>query len=182
MKSQLTTKQGDSGNTRALDGATYPKSHPIMECVGTVDEARTHTALIRLMIMLEKPPGHERMAETLLWVLNAYFAIGAACSDPELAHPEYHSKMISQEDIDRLEAEQLRLEVETRLPHTFTVSASSVLAAEVDITCTVVRRLERSIVRLKEAVPGFDAAHIIVFVNRLSDYLFMLARTLDRTA
>ncbi len=180
MKSQVTTKQGDSGNSRALDGKTYPKSHPIMDCVGNVDEARNHVALIRLLIMLDKPAGHEQLSETLLWVLNSFFAIGAACSDPENQHPEYHAKKITQEEIERLEAEQHRLEIQTRLPHAFMVSAETPIAAEVDITCSVVRRLERSIVRLRDEIPAFDAATILVFVNRLSDYLFMLARTLDR--
>ena len=45
MKSQVTTKVGDKGTTRALDGNTYPKCHVIMDCVGTVDELRAHIAV-----------------------------------------------------------------------------------------------------------------------------------------
>ena len=179
MKSKITTKQGDCGTSRALNGTHYPKSHPIIECVGTIDDARNHTALIRLLIMLDKPQGHEALGEFLLWVLNSYFRIGASCSDPENQHPEYHTHPITQDDIEHIEAEQLRLEAQTRLPNAFTVSALNVMAAEVDITCSVVRRMERSIVRLKETVPAFDGANILVFVNRLSDYLFILARSLD---
>ncbi|MBI4558641.1 MAG: ATP:cob(I)alamin adenosyltransferase [Candidatus Hydrogenedentes bacterium] len=54
------------------------------------------------------------------------------------------------------------------------------VSAHADVACTVARRLERSVVRLKELMPTFEATHVLVFLNRLSDYLFILARDLEQ--
>ena len=179
MKSQVTTKQGDSGFANALSGDRFPKSHPIMECVGTVDELRTHLARIRLRMLQETGSQYEESAVFLLWLLHTCFLIGATCSDCENKHPEYRIRDLLPLDLDRLEAEQMRLEAQTPLPHHFVVSATHLLSADVDIACTVARRLERSLVRLKEATPAFDAETVLCFMNRLSDYLFILARHLE---
>lgn len=179
MQSQVTTKRGDDGTTSALDGQSYSKSHPIMECVGTLDELRAHTALLRLAILDHKPRDYEALAEFLLWLIAQYFPIGSVFSDPEGKRPEYHPRKITQADIDKLENEQIRLETMTPLPPAFILAASTPLAAQADIACAVARRLERRCVALKEAVPGFDPALSIVFLNRLSDYLFILARYLE---
>ena len=110
MRSQVTTKQGDKGETTALSGDAYPKSHPIMECVGTLDELRAHTALVRLRLLEEKPKDCDRLADFLLWLLHAYFLIGPACSDPLRKHPEYRERDIVPGDLEKLEAEQRWLE------------------------------------------------------------------------
>lgn len=179
MQSQVTTKRGDNGATDALDGASYSKSHPIMECVGAIDEARAQIALLRLAILERKPKGHEALAAFLLWIIDCLFPVGSACSDPENRHPEYHPRKLVRAEIEKLEAEQLRLETETRLPGAFILAASTPLAAQADLACAVVRRLERRCVALKEAVPLFDATLVIVFLNRLSDFFFILARRLE---
>lgn len=179
MKSQVTTKRGDAGSTSALSGDEYPKSHPIMECVGCLDELRAHTALLRLQILESRIEGHERLGDFLLWLLHAYFLIGSVCSDPTNKHPEYRKRDLGAQDVARLEAEQQRFEEQTPLPHMFIVCAANLLSAQADVTCTICRRLERNLVRLKEAVPEFDAPQVFVFVNRLSDSLYMLARRLD---
>lgn len=182
MKSQLTTKRGDKGQTTALSGDAFSKAHPIMECVGTLDELRAHTAMVRLRILEEKPEDYEALSEFLLWLLHMYFLMGSACSDPLNKHPEYRRRNLSPQDLDKLEAEQQRIEAQTPLPGAFIVSASNALAAQVDIACTVARRLERSIVWLKENVPDFDSDDLMAFANRLSDYLYILARSLEHPA
>ncbi len=179
MKSQVTTKRGDSGTTTAISGDAYPKSHAIMECVGTIDELRAHTALARLRIVEAQPAHAEELAQFLLWLLHAYFLIGSACSDPLNKHPEYRKRDLNVGDLERLEAAQQAIEARTPLPHSFMVSAANTLAAQVDIACTVCRRLERNLVRLKEAMPEFQAQVMLVFINRLSDTLYMLARSLE---
>ena len=179
MDSQVTTKRGDAGETTALSGDAISKSHPIAECVGAVDELRAQTALARLRILEEKPECSARAADSLLWLLHTYFLIGAACSDPWDKRPEYHKRNIGPGDLARLEAEQKWLEEQTPLPHSFIVSASCVASAHVDVACGVARRLEREMARLRECVPEFDSPSLFAFVNRLSDFLYMLARTLE---
>ena len=179
MRSQITTKRGDAGETVALSGDSYSKAHPIMECVGTLDELRAHTALLRLAIIKEEPGDWEDLSAFLLWVMHAFFTIGAACSDPLNRHPEYHTRHLTRADLERLDAEQQGLEARTPLPGAFIVSATSTTAAQADIACTVARRFERTLARLGEEFPDFKGGEIMAFANRLSDCLYVLARHIE---
>ncbi|GMU92412.1 MAG: cobalamin adenosyltransferase [Candidatus Hydrogenedentota bacterium] len=180
MKSQVTTRRGDGGKTSTLGGDTVSKSHPIVECTGSVDELRAHIALVRQHVLAHKPEDYESIAGFLWWLLHVCFALGSQCSDPNNKHPEWRKVDLEQRHLERLEREQGRYEEAVKLPKQFIVSATNTLAAEVDVLTTMARRLERSIVRLQELEPDFDATLIVMFVNRLSDTLYMLARYLDR--
>ncbi len=179
MRSPVTTKRGDQGMTTAISGLSYPKSHLVIECSGRVDALRAHTALARLRVLESGRADAAESAEFLFWLLHVCFLIGAQCSDPLDRHPEYRHEDMGPGHLAKLEAFQAALEGRVTLPRSFIVSASSVLAAELDVATTVARDLEREIVRLKEAFPEFNAEHILVFVNRLSDSLFMLARSFE---
>ena len=179
MKSQVTTHYGDEGMTRTLSGIRAPKHHPILEAAGDLDTFRSHLALLRLDLLEEAGRPHEEEAAFLWWLLHVCFLMGSAVSDPGRAHPEFRQGEIDEAYIQRLESEQMRLEEKVRLPHAFIVSASNRCAAEADIAATLARRFERRLTALKEAEPAFACAALLVFVNRLSDYLFILARYLD---
>jgi len=179
MDSQITTKRGDRGFTTALSGEYFPKSHIMMECAGTVDELRAHLALVRLSIVERGDENAVAQADFILWLLHMCFLLGSACSDPENRHPEFHPHSITEAHLDRLETHQATLEAKTPLPHAFVVSTSDLIAAQIDVACTVARRLERNIVRLKETCPAFDGGLIMAFINRLSDVLYLLARNLE---
>lgn len=179
MKSRVTTKQGDQGTTRTLSGDWVSKSEPIIECCGWVDTLRAQIALLRLQLVEKMPEEYEEIGDFLFWLLHCCFLLGTACNDPLNKKPEYRRGEIGPEHIARLEKEQERLEAVVQLPRAFIVSASSLAAAQTDLTATTARTLERNIVRLKEAVPEFDVTHIIAFVNRLSDFLYILARFLE---
>ncbi|MBM3290725.1 MAG: ATP:cob(I)alamin adenosyltransferase [Candidatus Hydrogenedentes bacterium] len=177
-RSQVTTKRGDTGETTTLGGDDVSKAHPTIECCGAVDELRAYVALVR-QLALARRPDDTQSAEFLLWLLHCCFAIGSQCSDPRNAHPEYRKIDIGPSHIDKLEAFQQKLEDAVALPKQFVVSATNELAAHADVMTTLARRLERALVRLKEVEPQFDCATLLVFVNRLSDTLYMLARTFD---
>ncbi|HOF39623.1 MAG TPA: ATP:cob(I)alamin adenosyltransferase [Candidatus Hydrogenedentes bacterium] len=180
MHSKVTTKQGDRGETTALNGGTYPKCHPIIHCAGALDEARAQTALLRQVLIAQNDTGYDGAVAFLHWVLHTFFVIGTECSDPERKHPEYRRGAIGEKELQRLEAAQLRLEAQLALPRAFIVGASTIPAAHADVACTAVRRLERAFTALQQAVPGFDAGLLPAFLNRLSDYLYILARWLER--
>jgi ATP:cob(I)alamin adenosyltransferase len=114
-----------------------------------------------------------------LWLLHTYFIIGSACNDPENNHPEYRKADLSARHLQRLEAEQARIEDRVKLPRQFIVCASNVAAAQMDVTTTIARRFERALVRLKEAYPALDTTTLFPFANRLSDTLYMIARYLE---
>ena len=179
MQSRITTKRGDRGETVALSGETYSKSHAVMACVGTLDELRAHAAWLRLRIREEQPRDADTLCDFLFWLLHMFFVLGTFCSDPLCKHPEYHKRALSPADLDKLEKEQERLESQIDLPAAFVVSASNSLAAQADVTCTVARRLEREFVRLVETIPGLPGDLPLAFLNRLGDYFFVLARFIE---
>lgn len=180
MPSQVTTRQGDTGETGSLGGDRYSKNHPLMECAGVLDELRIQTAVVRLRMLEEQPEAYAEVADFLFWLLHAYFLIGSACSDPLEKHPECRQGRLSRAHLDMLEAFQQRLEEQTPLPRAFIVSPGSMLAAQADIACTLARRFERRLVHLKEAVPEFECAGILAFANRLGDCLYMIARYVEK--
>lgn len=176
MRSQVTTGNGDHGETRILGGEVLPKSHPVLECTGWLDALRAHLSMLRIETM---KAGHEDLAGFLLWVLHTCFLMGTSINDPKRRHPEYRIEDISEKHLRRLEAEQARLDAETPLPRAFIAAATNPAAAWADLTATVARTLERNLVRLKEAEPAFEAEAILAYVNRLSDFLFIVARRLE---
>lgn len=179
MKSRVTTKKGDSGTSRTLGGDTLAKSHAIFECCGWLDMLRAYTAMLRLELVEQRPEEFDELSRFLLWLLHCYFLIGTACNDPLRKHPEFRKGEIGPGHLQKLEEEQERLESTLHLPKAFIVSATNRLAAQADLAAAIARTLERHIVRLKETQPKFDAAAILVFVNRLSDYLYVLGRYLE---
>lgn len=179
MKSQVTTKGGDSGETSALSGERLSKGHVIMDCVGALDELRAQTALARQVVLHTSARDAEAVAEFLRWLTHIYFLLGTALSDPRGLRPEYRRVDLGLGHLRRLEREQERFEAATPLPPSFIAAASNLAAAQVDVACGVARRLERETARLKQTVPEFAAEHIFAFENRLSDCLFMLARYLE---
>jgi cob(I)alamin adenosyltransferase len=179
MKSQVTTKYGDDGMTRILAGDRISKSHPIVEANGALDSLRTRLARLRLMVIERNPAGAEKHAEFLWWLLHVCFVVGSEISDPLWKHHAAHPGKLGPEHVTKLEGEQERLEASTPLPHAFIVSAANIASAEADAAATVAREFERRLVELHESVPEFACSDLLIFANRLSDYLFILARRLD---
>lgn len=179
MASPVTTKRGDSGTTLTLGGQRLPKSHPILEATGRLDALRAQTALLRLEVLARGDATQREIADPLFWLLHCYFLIGTAVNDPECVHPEYRQADLGLAHLQELESIQTALESRISLPKSFIVSASNVLAGQADVTATVARDLERAMVRLKETVPAFDAEQILAFVNRLSDFFYIVARFLE---
>lgn len=179
MRSQVTTKRGDSGESTAISGDRLSKAHPIFETCGNVDSVRAGIALLRLKVLASGRADAKETATFLMWLIHTCFLIGSHCNDPSNKHPEYRNRDLAQAFLDKLDAYQEGLEARVKLPKYFISSAANELAALADVLCTDVRRLERSIVALKESESAFDAAVILPFVNRLSDTLFILARSFE---
>jgi cob(I)alamin adenosyltransferase len=144
-----------------------------------VDTVRAGAALLRLKVLASDRSDAEETAAFLMWLIHTLFLIGSHCSDPRNKHPEYRNRDLSKGFLDKLDAYQEGLEAHVKLPKYFISFAANELAARTDVLCTDVRRLERSIVALKESEAAFDTAVILAFVNRLSDTLFMLARSFE---
>jgi cob(I)alamin adenosyltransferase len=165
---KIYTKAGDRGETRLLGGARVPKDHPRVAAYGDVDETNAAIGAVR---SLADPP-LERM---LLPIQRDLFTIGAQLADPTHQVAAKRAKAaVTAGCVRRLErAIDAR---ETKLPplRSFVVPGGTPAAALLHQARTVCRRAERSVVTL--AREADVDPRIFVYLNRLSDLLFVLAR------
>lgn len=171
------TKTGDKGTTALFGGTRVPKHHIRIESYGTVDELNSYIGLIRDqdMDVLYK--------EVLIKIQDELFTVGAVlATDPEKAtlkngKDRLNIPRISEEDIVLLENEIDRME-ENLPPMThFVLPGGHTTVSFCHIARCVCRRAERLAVQLNEIEPVEES--VLMYLNRLSDYLFVLARKLS---
>jgi cob(I)alamin adenosyltransferase len=157
---KIYTGGGDKGETSLGDGSRVPKTDPRVEAVGDVDE-------------LNSTIGWARAAgdpdELLARIQNELFDLGADLATPEKEGRE--RLRITQEWIDRLEADCDAANAELEPLKSFVLPGGSELAARLFLARAVCRRAERSVLRVGEVNPL-----LAVYLNRVSDLLFILAR------
>lgn len=163
--SKIYTRTGDSGTTGLADGARAPKDCPRVEAIGAVDELNS------VLGMVLAHPLPEPVAQCLAAVQHELFDLGGELSLPE-------RPAIGPEHIQRLE--QTLDELNAALPplREFILPGGTPAAAACHLARAVCRRAERRVVTLarEEPVP----AHPQIYLNRLSDLLFVVARVLAR--
>jgi cob(I)alamin adenosyltransferase len=173
MTFKIYTKTGDAGETSLIGGVRVLKSHLRIESYGTIDELNSYLGLIKDQI--EIPNAKEIIYE----IQDRLFTVGAVlASDPEKAKmkvPDLHES-----DILLLEKEMDAMEEVLPELRNFVLPGGNVTASHCHVARCVCRRAERIIVllSLESEVPEI----IIRYVNRLSDYLFMLSRYVVQTA
>lgn len=170
---RIYTRGGDKGLTSLGDGSRVAKHVLRVEAFGTVDEANSVIGLVRLHT--------EGEADAMLArIQNDLFDLGADLCRPEKPDappPEYPPLRVTQEQVDRLEAELDRMNAELSPLKSFILPGGSPASAHLHHARTVVRRAERLIAHLAEAEPVGGPA--LRYANRLSDHLFVLARWLN---
>jgi cob(I)alamin adenosyltransferase len=164
---KIYTKTGDTGETALFGGERVPKDAVRIEAYGSVDELNSVLGVISSL----KP--NTSITETVVLLQNQLFEVGADLATPgnqkspaipriTAAHAEALEKLI-----DRYEAELMPLK-------SFILPGGSVIAAHLHLARTVCRRAERSVVRLSRNEEIGNA--VIIYLNRLSDLLFVMAR------
>jgi cob(I)alamin adenosyltransferase len=168
---KIYTKTGDKGQTALLGGRRVPKHDARIEAYGTVDELNSWIG----MILDHEIPGIER--ETLLRIQDRLFTTGSLlASDPgrsKTAVPE-----LNDGDVEALEKEIDRMTEVLPPLKTFILPGGHPAASCCHVARCVCRRAERLVVALAENSPV--EATVVRYLNRLSDYLFTLARFLLR--
>lgn len=168
------TRTGDAGTTSLVGGTRVSKSSPRLEAYGSADELNAH---IGLLIAMNGVPDTDRAL--LSQVQNRLFNLGSQlATEPE---SKYQPKGVAQADIDLLEAEIDRLEGMLPAHNRFILPGGTMAAAQAHVARTVCRRCERGIVEMAQSGMSVDPL-AMKFVNRLSDYLFVLSRHLNNTA
>jgi cob(I)alamin adenosyltransferase len=171
------TKTGDGGTTALFGGTRVPKDHARIESYGTIDELNSYIGLIRDQEI------NNHYKEILIEVQDRLFTIGAILATPPekevMKNGELRLKKlgITETDIELLEKEIDAME-ETLPPMThFVLPGGHQTVSYCHITRCVCRRAERLAVHLSHNEPVAEIA--IKYLNRLSDYLFVLARKLS---
>ncbi len=171
---KIYTKTGDNGMTGLLGAGRMAKDEPRIEAYGTVDELNAAVGIVRAA-----NPGLEadRMLERVQIDL---FSVGAALADPNpdgkfqrAVTPDHSARL--EFWIDELEAELPKLEQ-------FILPGGVPAAAALHLARTVCRRAERQVVRLARQPGESIPTPLLIYLNRLSDFLFVLARAVNYRA
>src|SRR5437870_5003633 len=167
--SRIYTKTGDRGDTALGDGSRVPKNHPRVAAYGSVDELN---AVLGLLLAIEPQVAE---AELLRSIQNDLFDVGADLCRPQPAEETAGQRLrIRAEHGQRLEQAIDRLNADLAPLTSFVLPGGRPAAAWCHLGRTVCRRAERDVVTLSQA----EAVNpqVIVYLNRLSDLLFVLAR------
>jgi cob(I)alamin adenosyltransferase len=173
---KIYTRTGDEGETALFGGGRVPKDHPRVAAYGDVDELNSVLGIVRATQPAEFfDPLFESMQRDL-------FSIGGHLATPD---PTRVAKALEKADLSAgrvSEFERLIDEADRELPplRAFVLPAGTPKAAALHLARTVCRRAERSVVHLAQTseVPGL----FVVYLNRLSDLLFTLARLANHRA
>ena len=171
--SRIYTKAGDQGETGLGDGRRVPKDHPRVAAYGEVDELN---AVLGLLLAHAADAGE---ADLLRSVQNDLFDVGADLCVPQAADEAAGARLrVRPEQATRLEQAIDRLNAGLKPLTSFVLPGGRVAAAWCHLARTVCRRAERDVVTLARA----EAVNpqVIVYLNRLSDLLFVLARVYNK--
>jgi cob(I)alamin adenosyltransferase len=172
---KIYTRTGDAGGTALFGGRRVSKADPRVAAYGDVDELNACLGVVRAEGGLSSD-----VAEMLEQLQKDLFAIGARLADPAEKIADRITKVaVTDADVQRLEGWIDRFEAELPPLRRFILPGGNRAGALLHLARTVCRRAERSIVAL-----GVDnvEAHLLAFVNRLSDFLFVLARAVNHRA
>jgi len=164
---KIYTKTGDKGKTSLLTGKRVSKYHPRIEAYGTVDELNSFIGLLR-SFNIDKQSDH-----ILDGIQNQLFSIGSSLA-MDVKRPEITLNEIVISDVETLENDMDRIDSLLPKLKAFIIPGGSQAIAICHICRCVCRRAERLCVELSDNEHVDEI--IIIYLNRLSDYFFMLAR------
>ena len=168
---KIYTKTGDKGITSLIGGTRVPKSSLRIECYGTVDELNSYIGLVRDQDV------NANRRPLLKEIQDRLFTIGSAlAADPEKSKmklPDLHAS-----DVTLLEEEMDRFNLDLPELRAFILPGGHPAVSHTHVARCVCRRAERLVIHLSEE--SFVADLVVVYLNRLSDFLFVLSRAMAR--
>jgi cob(I)alamin adenosyltransferase len=164
---KIYTKTGDEGKTSLLGGTRVLKSHDRIESYGTVDELNSYIGLVRDQAV------NEKRKDLLKEIQDRLFTIGSSlASDPEKSKVKIPD--LKNIDIELLENEMDAMETELPEMRNFILPGGHAAVSYCHIARCVCRRAERIAIKLSQE--EYVNELVIIYLNRLSDYLFVLSR------
>jgi len=161
---KIYTKTGDKGQTSLFGGTRVPKYHDRLESYGTVDELNSFIGLISDSI------SEKETKETLLAIQYRLFSVGSDLANEKAKRVP----IISDEDIETLEKLMDEYNESIEPMKYFILPGGHIASSYCHVARTVCRRAERLVIKVSETEPVHE--NTIKYLNRLSDYLFVLAR------
>ena len=174
--SKIATRTGDKGTTALVGGKRVPKESGRLEAYGTIDELNSIVGIVRTYL----PDYKDRLGEDFTWysemlrrIQNELFDVGSELATPPDGEYEGMYK-IGGGETKKLEEEIDRMGKELQPLNSFTLPGGGVLNAFLHQARTVCRRAERVLWAVKREEDIGD--QVIIYVNRLSDHLFVQSR------
>jgi len=169
---KIYTKTGDSGTSGIIGGDRLSKDDAIFEAYGTLDEFNGHLGLVHSILVKESL---NDLAKIILLVQSEVFSAGSLLATPPTKRSpdteKAHQSIITvlEQEIDKMETELPELK-------NFILPGGSLDSGFVQVARAVARRAERNIIHLYLLKPDWKISNLAPFINRLSDFLFVLAR------
>ncbi len=171
---KIYTRTGDDGTSGLSDFSRVPKTHPRLVSYADTEEAN---AAIGTALALGSVP--EEVARVLRHVQNDLFDVGADLATPVVANPAYPPLRVEPDYVDRLEAWCDEFNERLTKLDSFILPGGTPAAALLHTARTVARRAERSAWAAIEVEPDGTNVLAAKYLNRLSDLLFIFARTVN---
>jgi cob(I)alamin adenosyltransferase len=173
---KIYTKTGDAGDTGLFGGGRVPKDDPRVEAYGDVDELNAFLGVVRAAELMP------RIDEVIVPIQRDLFSIGALLATPDREKMQQHltKARISDERIAELEHAIDACDRELEPLKAFILPGGTPKAAALQVARTVCRRAERRVIRLQREVE--IPPIVVIYLNRLSDLLFTLARLANARA
>jgi cob(I)alamin adenosyltransferase len=173
---KIYTKTGDAGDTGLFGGGRVPKSHPRVAAYGDIDELNAVLGMVRAAGEMA------RIDDVIVPIQKDLFAIGALLATPDREKMRQHLEKANVTDARVAELERAIDAGDDELEplKTFIIPGGTPKAAALHVARTVCRRAERAVVEL--AADTDIPQLVVVYLNRLSDLLFTLARVANKRA
>lgn len=169
MATKIYTKTGDKGKTSLIGGTKVSKSNARIEAYGTVDELNSYIGLVSDLLDSAEPVGILREVQDRLFTVGSSLACDPH-KEPKLKIPDLRDT-----DVSLLEKEMDDMNARMPPMTSFILPAGHPTVSTIHVARCVCRRAERCCVRLQEEGEEVEPL-VLQYINRLSDYLFVLAR------
>jgi len=174
---KIYTKTGDTGTTSLFGGTRVAKHHIRIESYGTTDELNSWIGLVRDHVSDETIKGRLQQIQERLFVLGAQLATEPEKAKLKSGKDRLNINTLEEQDVEKLEEAMDQMNAQLPPMTHFILPGGHPTVSYCHVARTICRRAERMITYLNENEPVDPI--ILVFINRLSDYLFVLARKLS---
>ncbi len=177
-KSKIYTRTGDKGETALVSGNRIPKSDLRIDLYGELDELNSRLGLCASQLSSELE--FQQIINFLHILQSAIFDLGSNLACEEEFRHKYKLPQLSDEFVIDLEQEIDRLDSELQPLKNFILPGGSVVSSNLHLCRTNARKVERKMVLFSTTDREPLPANSLIFINRLSDYFFVLARYVNK--